>query len=528
MGQERTQELGKYNAANIFVDKHLQEGRGDKVAIYYLDQKITYKEVWEKVNKTGNALKELGLGIEDRVMLLLLDSPEFTYSFFGAIKIGAVPIPTNTMFKPADYQYILNDSRAKAVVVSAELLDNITAIRDNLKYLRNVIVVGEPVGNTLGFDDITKGQSTELETADTCQDDPAFWLYSSGTTGSPKGTVHLQHDMAFSAEHYAKGVLNINENDRTYSVPRMFFAYGLGNSVFFPFYVGCSAILSPNRPTPEHVFDVIHTYKPTLFFGVPSSYTALLQLEGAKEKYDLSSIRHCISGGETLPKVLFERWLEQYNLEILDGIGSTEVLHIYVGNGPGQVRIGSTGKVVPGYEAKIVDADGADVPVGEVGTLMAKGDSIAAYYWNKHAKTKETFQGEWLSTGDKYYQDEDGYFWYVGRGDDMIKAGGIWVSPVEVENCLIGHHAVLETAVIGSYDEDGLEKPKAFVVLKEGFEPNPELAKELSLFVKDRIAPYKFPRWIEFTPELPRTATGKVQRFKLRELNTSGTRQRVV
>lgn len=519
MDEVKTSATDTYNAVTIFVDRHEQEGRGDKVAIYYEDQQITYRKVREKVNQTGNALKELGLGLEDRVLLLLVDCPEFAYSFFGAMKIGAVPIPTNTLLKPADYQYLLNDSRAKITVVSEELLSNILEIRNNLKYLRHIIVVGKPADNCLSFDEIISGKSTQLETAETSKDDPAFWLYSSGTTGFPKGTVHLHHDMAYSSEHYAKQVLKINENDRTFSVARLFFAYGLGNGLYFSFYVGASAILSPHRPTPEHVFEVIDKYKPTLFFGVPTSYTALLQVEEAKEKYNMTSIRHCVSAGEALPRVIFERWQEMYSMEILDGIGSTEILHIYISNMPGQVKPGSTGKLVPGYEAKIVDADGNIQPVNEVGTLQIRGDSTAAYYWNKHEKTKESFKGDWFNTGDQYYQDEEGYFWYVGRGDDMIKAGGIWVSPLEVENSLLEHPSVLETGVIGSGDEDGLIKPKAFVVLKEGYNASPELAKELSQFVKNKIAPYKFPRWIKFVPELPKTATGKIQRFKLRQLD---------
>ena len=522
MGEVKTTGVESYNAVTLFVDRHEREGRGDKVAIYFEDQQITYREVREKVNQTGNALKELGIGLEDRVLLLLLDCPEFAYSFFGAMKIGAVPIPTNTILKPADYQYLLNDSRAKAIVVSEELLGDILEIRSNLKFLRHIIVVGKSQQECISFDDFISGKSTQLEAEETSKDDPAFWLYSSGTTGFPKGTVHLHHDMAYAAEHYAKGVLKINENDRTFSVARLFFAYGLGNGLYFSFYVGAATILSANRPTPVNVYEVIDKYKPTLFFGVPTSYTAMLQIEGAKEKYDLSSIRHCASAGEALPRIIFERWRDTYNIEILDGIGSTEILHIYISNMPGQVKGGSTGKTVPGYEAKIVDVEGNVQPVNEVGTLQVRGDSTAAYYWNKHEKTKESFKGDWFNTGDQYYQDEEGYFWYVGRGDDMIKAGGIWVSPIEVENSLLEHPSVLETGVIGSGDEDGLIKPKAFIVLKEGYDPTPELAKELSQFVKSKIAPYKFPRWIQFVPELPKTATGKIQRFKLRQLEDVG------
>ncbi|HBW36148.1 benzoate-CoA ligase family protein [Desulfosporosinus sp. BICA1-9] len=516
---KKSEETAKFNAANLFVDRHVRQGRGDRVALYYQDQQITYGKVFEKVNQIGNALKDLGVNMEDRVMLLLLDCPEFIYSFFGAMKIGAVPIPVNTLLKPADYEYLLNDSRAKVIVVSDELLSNISTAK--LKYLKHIIVVGNPNEPFINFNTLINDKSTELETADTGKDDPAFWLYSSGTTGSPKGAVHLHHDMAFCAEHFAKNLFNITENDRTFSVGRLFFAYGLGNSMFYPFYVGASAILSPDRPTPVHLLQIIDQYKPTLYFGVPTSYTAILQLEEDTDNYDLSSIKHYFSSGEALPSVIFERWLEKFKVELLDAIGSTEVLHIFICNMPGQVKAGSTGKLVPGFEAKLVDEDDLIVPEGEVGTLMIKGDCTAAYYWNKHEKSKKTFKGEWVNTGDRYYQDKDGFFWYVGRDDDMLKSGGIWVSPIEVEHALMVHPAVLETAAIGSSDVDGLIRPKAFVVLNKGYEPSPELANELTQFVKNSIAPYKFPRWIQFATELPRTASGKIQRFKLRELDNS-------
>ncbi|MCL6558799.1 MAG: benzoate-CoA ligase family protein, partial [Firmicutes bacterium] len=509
----------RFNAAEHFVDQNVILGRGGKTAIYYGEEKITYQEVFENVNRTGNALRSLGIGLEDRVLLLLLDCPEFAYSFFGAMKIGAVPIPTNTMLKPADYRYLLNDSRAGAVVVSRELLPNISAIVDELLYLKHVIVVGDPVENTLNFHELLKTSSPELTAVATSPDDPAFWLYSSGTTGFPKGAVHLHHDMVYCAEYYARGILGITENDITFSVAKLFFAYGLGNGLYFSFHVGGSTVLTPQRPLPEHVLETITRYRPTLFFGVPTSYGALLQVEDAEKKYDFSSIRHCVSAGEALPSAIFHQWKEKFGLEILDGIGSTEILHIFISNRPGAVKPGSSGLVVPGYEARIVDVDGNPIPRGLVGILMVKGDSIAAYYWNKHQKTKETFMGEWINTGDNYYQDEDGYFWYVGRGDDMIKAGGIWVSPVEVENALMSHPAVLECGVVGSADEDGLYKPKAYVVFKPNVVPSKSLLEEIKQFVKSSIAPYKFPRWIEPVEELPKTATGKIQRYKLREID---------
>lgn len=511
----------KFNAAERFVDWNVQQGRGEKVAIYHKDEEITYRQVLENVNRTGNALKSLGIGLEDRVLLLTFDCPEFVYTFFGAMKIGAVPIPTNTMLVPEDYRYLLNDSRAKALVVSKELLPVVLKVKDDLMFLKNIIVVGDSVEGTHNFGEFISGFSAECETAPTSPDDAAFWLYSSGTTGFPKGTVHLHHDMSCSCEYYAKGILKINENDRTFSVARLFFAYGLGNGLYFAFYVGGSIILHPDRPQPDHVFSVITKYKPTLFFGVPTSYNAMLQVKDAEKKYDLSSVRLGISAGEALPGNVWKHWKERFGIEILDGIGSTEILHIYVSNRIGESKPDCTGKIVPGYEARIVDPDGNVLPPGEAGILLIKGDSTAACYWNKHEKTKQSFQGEWFYTGDQYVMDEEGYFTYAGRGDDMIKAGGIWVSPVEVEATLMQHPAVLECGVVGAADDDGLIKPKAYVVFKDDIEVNDQLIEEVKLFVKKSIAPYKFPRWIEPIDELPKTATGKIQRFKLRQMANS-------
>lgn len=509
----------KLNIAVELIDKNIEKGNANKVAIYYQDQTLTYGDVYKAVNKAGNALKNLGVGLEDRVLILQLDCPEFVASFLGAIKIGAVPIPTNTLLKSKDYLYLLNDSRAKVAVVSESLVSQIEEVRGELLYLRHLVVVGNAGPNQLSYEKLVAEASDELIPADTSKDDPAFWLYSSGTTGFPKGTVHLQHDILVSCELYGKGILNISENDITFSIAKLFFAYGLGNGLYFAFYVGASTVLYPDRFEPEVYFDIVKQFKPTLFFGVPTAYGAMLQAADKIPDIDMSSVRYCVSAGEALPKAIYESWLEKLNLHILDGIGSTECTHIFISNRPEDVKAGTSGKPVPGYEAKIVDQDGAALPDGEMGTLMVKGDSIAAYYWNKHEKTKETFHGPWINTGDKYYVDPEGYYTYVGRGDDMIKAGGIWVSPVEVESTIMEHHAVLECGVIGAMDNDNLVKPKAFVVLKEGFEGSEELIKELKQYVKERIAPYKYPRWIEFTPQLPKTATGKIMRFKLRELN---------
>ena len=512
----------QFNVAAYFVDRNVAEGRGDQVAIFSGERQLTYREVLEQVNRAGNALRALDVRIENRVLLLLLDGPEFVAAFFGAIKIGAVPIPTNTLLKPPDYEYLLNDSRAVVAVVSEALLPQLQAVpRERLRYLRHVVVVGANPPGTLSYERLLAAAAPELEPEPMSRDDAAFWLYSSGTTGFPKGAVHAHRDMVVCAELYAKGILGITARDRTFSVAKLFFAYGLGNALYFPFAVGASTVLFPGPPTPANVYEQIERFRPTLFFSVPTNYGMLLATPppAGRPDFDLASVRLAVSAGEALPPALYERFRERFGVEILDGIGSTEVLHIFISNRPGRVRPGSSGEIVPGYEARIVDEDGQPVPPGEIGNLLIKGDSTALYYWNKRDRTRQTMLGEWIKTGDKYSQDADGYFWYAGRTDDMLKVGGIWVSPVEVENTLLEHPAVLEAGVVGQEDQDGLVKPLAYVVLKAGFTPSDALAEELVAFVRGRIAEYKRPRWVRFVEALPKTATGKTQRFKLRELS---------
>jgi benzoate-CoA ligase len=508
----------RMNAAVDFVDANVEAGRGGKLAIINAGDgtSYTYDEVLRRTNQTGNALKSLGVRREERVMLLLLDSPEFVFTFFGAMKIGAVPIPTNTLLVPDDYQYMINDSRARVLVISEALLPRIEPIRANLSCLDEIIVVGQPAEGQLSYRELTESASADLSPADLGKDDSCFWLYSSGTTGFPKGAVHLQHDMKVEADLYARPILGITEKDRTFSVAKLFFAYGLGNGLYFPFRVGATAVLYPGRPEPTKVFEIIDKYQPTLFYSVPTSYAGLLAIDDAADRFRTSSIRLCVSAGEALAPSLYERWKQRFGMEILDGIGSTEILHIFISNRQGRVKPGSTGEIVPGYEARIVDEKGHVVPTGEIGDLLIKGDSICAYYWNKHEQTKDTIEGHWIRTGDKYSRDEDGYFWHQGRSDDMLKVGGIWVSPVEVEHALIQHATVLECAVVGVEDKDKLVKPKAYVVLEDPSRAGDDLARELQQFVKNKIAEYKYPRSIEFIAELPKTATGKVQRYKLR------------
>jgi benzoate-CoA ligase len=501
-----------FNAADYFVDRNIREGRGQKTAILCRDNAFTYAQVQAGVNKVGNALKGLGIEIENRVALLLLDSEVYPMSFFGAIKTGAVPICLNTLMRPKDYLYFLNDSRAKALIIDAELYDKFEPIKDQLHFLKNIIVVGGQVpAGTISFDTFIAGASDQLEAAPTTPDDACFWLYSSGSTGQPKGTIHLQHDMVYAAETYGKQVLGIQVNDICFSAAKLFFAYGLGNGLYFPFSVGATSVLMPGRPTPTAVYETIAHYRPSLYFGVPTLYGAMLQEEGS-----LDGVRLCVSAGEALPADIFKRWMERHDVEIIDGIGSTELSHIFISNLPGKAKPGSSGKLVPGYDARIVDENFQDIPIGEVGTLLISGDSAAASYWNKHKKTKSTMLGDWINTDDKYVSDEEGYFYYIGRSNDMLKVGGIWVSPIEVEACLIEHPAVLECAVVGATDDKNLVKPKAFVVLKRGYNADDDLKKDLKEYVKKTLAHYKYPRWIEFVDDLPKTATGKLKRFELR------------
>jgi len=505
-----------FNVAMHFVDRHVAEGRGDTVAIECGDDRITYRQVLANVNRLGSALRDqLGVRAEERVVLLVLDGPEFVYSFFGAIKIGAVPVPLNTLWKPADYQYVLRDSRAGVIIVSEALLPQIEQIpAGDRRTLKHIVVIGNAHTR---FADLLSAGSAELDGEPTSRDAPAFWQYSSGSTGLPKGCVHLQHDLVMCAELYGKGVLDIRPADRTFSVAKLFFAYGLGNALTMPFSVGATTILWPGPPTPQNVYAVIEKHHPTLFYSVPTGYGMMLAHQREPD-FDLSSIRVAISAGEALPDALSSRFKQRFGIDIIDAIGSTEAAYMFISNRPGAIRPGSSGLIVPGYDARLLDDAGVPVPCGEIGNLWIEGDSVCAGYWNQHEKTKHTIQGRWLRTGDKYTQDEDGFFWYSGRADDMLKVGGQWVSPVEVESALIAHAAVLECGVVGHEDHDALTKPMAFVVLRDGTVGSPELAKELEQFVRERLAEYKRPRWVAFLAELPKTATGKIQRFKLRDM----------
>jgi benzoate-CoA ligase family protein len=507
-----------YNVTTKLIDETVEKGLGDKVLVYYKDKTYTYAEMQRMINRVGNALKILGVHMEERVMLVMYDSPEAMACFFATIKIGAIPIPINYMYTMHDYRYLLNNSRARTLIADSDFIETIEGYKDKFLYLENTIIVGEKTrAYHISFHDIVDRCSDKLDVAYTTFEDAAFWNYTSGSTGVPKAAVHLQHDVFFCIDNYAKAVLNLNQDDLLFSASKFFFAYGLGNSFFYPPALGASVVLLADRPRPETIFATITKYRPTVFFGVPTLYANMLELEDKEKKYDLSSLRICTSAGEALPKEIFYEWKKRFGLEILDGIGSTELLHIFISNRPGDVKPGSSGRLVPGYQAKIVDDEGKEVPEGEVGTLLVHGESTALYYYRHSEKTKTSMLGEWFNTGDKYYRDAEGYYYYRGRGDDMLKVGGIWVSPIEVEDALVSHPAVLEAAVVAKKDEHYLVKPKAFVVLKKGRHPSDKLAKDIQAFVKKSIAPYKYPRWIEFVKELPKTTTGKIQRYKLRE-----------
>ena len=496
-----------YNAAVDLVGRNLAAGRAGKVA--YVDDagSCTYGELAERVDRAANVLRAMDLRREERVAIAMLDSADWVALFLGAIKAGIVPVAMNTLLTAKDYEYQLRDSRARALFVSEPLLKNFEGL--HCPDLGQIVSHGE-LRERLSM------APTNAEAAATTPDDMCFWLYSSGSTGAPKGTVHLHSHLIATAELYAKPILGIRESDVVFSAAKLFFAYGLGNALTFPMAVGATTVLMAERPTPDAVFKRLVEKHPTIFYGVPTLYAALLASPNFPDRSRLK-LRICTSAGEALPEGLGRRWTERTGVEILDGIGSTEMLHIFLSNRPGEVRYGTTGKPVPGYDVRLVDDQGNVITKpGELGELQINGPTSAVMYWNQRARTKATFQGPWTRSGDKYSFDEHGYYTYGGRSDDMLKVSGIYVSPVEVEAALITHEAVLEAAVVGMEDEEKLVKPKAFVVLKAGQSPSETLKSALRQHVKDKLAPYKYPRWIEFMSELPKTATGKIQRFKLR------------
>ncbi|MBV9182665.1 MAG: benzoate-CoA ligase family protein [Acidobacteria bacterium] len=513
----------QYNLVDHFLDRHLKEGRGDKVAIISGPRRLTYRDVAREVNLVGNSLLRLGVQEEQRVLLVLPDSPEFVSTYFGVMKIGAVAVPTSTAMRSTDYAHFLDDSRAKLAIVHSSYIPEFRRALAGQRYCKNVIICGDPVQGYSHWDEFLKDASPELEAVQTCKDDSAFWLWTSGSTGKPKAAVHLHRDWVYCCEYYARGILDIQSQDITFSSSKLFHAYGLGNGLMFPFHVGATTLLYPEKAKAKGILETAESGRPTLFFSVPTLYAAMLQ-EAEQRDYDLRSVRLAASAAEPLPAEVFRRWRNRFGVEILDGIGSTEVLHIYLSARAGKVRPGSTGQAVSGYELRLVDDAEQEVPVGAIGDLMVAGPSTAQRYWNRQDLTQSRIRGRWFVTGDKYTVDHDGYYWYAGRADDMFRVSGQWVSPIEVECALIEHPCVFEVAVVPFEEDLGIHTPKAFVVLAPGYVAGLELAKELKEFVKQRILPHKYPRHIEFLPELPKTAAGKILRYKLRQISRRTSR----
>jgi len=506
----------KYNAAADLIERNLKAGRGAKTAFIDDAGNYSYADLDERVSRFANLVRRLGIHPEQRILLCLHDTIDFPTAFLGAIKAGVVPVAVNTQLSADEFAFMLVDSRARAAVVSAPVLPAMTAALTEFPEPSLKLIVSGSDAEENSLARLTAEMPVVSEAAATHPDEPCFWLYSSGSTGRPKGTVHIHSSLVQTAELYAIPVMGIAETDIVYSVAKLFFAYGLGNALTFPMAVGATSVLMAERPSPASVSRVLRERRPTVFCGVPTFYAAMLAGNDLPQRDELA-LRRCVSAGEPLPQEIGRRWSARVGVDILDGIGSTEMLHIFLSNWPDAVRYGTTGRPIPGYELKIVDEEERPVRRGEIGDLLVSGPTSAAYYWNNRGRCRATFMGRWTRTGDKYFEDDDGYYVYCGRSDDMLKVSGMYVSPAEVEAALIAHEDVLEAAVVGAPDENGLTKPKAFVVAKPGVRGDEELVRALEGHVKGLLAPFKCPRWYAFLDDLPKTATGKIQRFKLRE-----------
>jgi benzoate-CoA ligase family protein len=506
----------QFNAATFFVDRHLAEGRGARTAFRFNGRSVTYAEVAESVDRCGNALATLGVELEHRVLLALNDTPAFAAAFWATAKLGAVTVPVNPLITPAEYAFLLNDSRARVAIVEAAVAARVLAARAQCPWLRGLIVVGgASVPGALDFDELLGAAKPALEAARTFREDICYWGYTSGSTGKPKAAVHSHKDFVAAAELVGVGIFGLGPDDLVFSASKLFFAFGLGNTLYFPARVGAASILVPERLDAERAFEIIAAERPNVFFTVPTLYARMLAIDEAEHRWDLSSLRYCVSSGEALPPAIFDAWAERFGVELVEVVGSTEALHDFIANRPGEARRGASGRLVPGFEARLVDDAGSAVPLGSVGHLLIKGETTAPYYWNRLERTRATMQGEWLRTGDMFSRDADGFFYFAGRSDDMLKVAGMWVSPAEIEAQLVEHPAVLEAGVVGVADTQGLTRPHAFVVLKPGWAPSDDLAATLTEFVRQHGG-HRTPAAVAFVADLPKTATGKVQRFRLR------------
>jgi len=505
-----------YNAVSWLLDRNVDEGRGAKLAFTDTVSELTYRDLQRQSCRVANLLRRLGVRREERVAMIMLDTVDFPVVFLGAIRAGIVPVPLNTLLTSDQYAYVLADCRARVLFISEALLPVVEDMVGRMSDLEHVVVSGNDTHGHKKLSDELARESDVFATVATHPDEPAFWLYSSGSTGMPKGVRHLHSNLAATAETYARQVLGIREDDVCLSAAKLFFAYGLGNAMTFPMSVGATTVLNSERPTPALMFALMNKYNPSIFFGVPTLFSAMLNDEALKRERGGSGLRICTSAGEALPESVGNAWKSRFDVDILDGVGSTELLHIFLSNAPGDIKYGTAGRPVPGYKVRLVNDAGDDVPDGEVGELLVDAPSAGEGYWNQRSKSRQTFEGHWTRTGDKYVRDADGRYTFCGRSDDMFKVSGIWVSPFEVESALITHPAVLEAAVVPQADPEGLLKPKAFVVLRSDARTD-GLHEALKEHVKQKIGPWKYPRWIDVVDSLPKTATGKIQRFKLRE-----------
>lgn len=503
--------MDRFNIGAELIDRNLRAGRADRTAVWHGGKTFTYGEIARQVDAAALALLHAGIEPEQRVLLVMPDTPELLACYLGAIKIGAIAVPCNPLLRAADYAYFLEESRARILVTAQGCLDRVEPALAGQRTLRRVVIAGGD-GERSFQRFVSEPAPRAVEAAATTRDEAAFWLWTSGSTGKPKAAVHAHQDWPHCCELYAKPTLDLRETDRCFSASKLFHAYGLGNALVFPFWVGASTVLAAEKPTPDLAYRILQEARPTLFFGVPTLYAAML---AQKETPQLGHLRLCVSAGESLPGELFSRWKQRFGTEILDGIGSTEVLHIYLSPRRGSAKPDSTGVPVEGYQVRVIDEQGRDVPRGETGDLIVRGPSSALCYWNRIEQTRARMRGEWFFSGDKFRQDEEGEFHYVGRSDDMFKCGGEWVSPAQVEATLVAHAAVLECAVTAR-EEAGLLRPQAHVVLKQEFSASPALGEELRQHVRARCAGYMVPREIVFVAELPKTATGKIQRYLLR------------
>ena len=502
-----------FNVAVPFIDRHLDEGRGQRIALRHQGGEVSYAQLAENVGRAGNALLGLGIAPGERLIMAALDEPIFFYVFWGAIKAGIIPIAASTFLKTADYKFLARDAGCSAFVYSSALAAEAAEVAGASPQLRVVL----PLDGPGSLAERMATASPELAPHPATATSECFWLYSSGSTGTPKGVVHRHRDMVVTSERYGRKTAGLTADDVVFCASKLFFSFGFGGGMTFPMWVGASIIVQPARSTAELALDYLERSAATAFFGVPTLYGQMVQALERKSR-NLKSLRRCLSAGEALPAPIFQRWNELTGVPILDGIGSTEVLHIFVSNRIDDIRPGSSGKPVPGYSVKIVGEDGQTLPPGEVGTLWVKGESNALCYWNNPEKTRVTMVGEWLNTGDMYYVDPDGYYVNAGRGDDMLKVGGMWCSPIEIESRLLAHPKVREAAVIGRLDDNGLVKPAAYLVLHNPADENDATARELQQYCKLHLAGFKYPRWFSFVREIPKTITGKIQRFKLRQL----------